>query len=224
MTKREEDVISDTILDKGQASTRLLSPSMYSIAEFIEKINPKDENFFKYIPNSFLNEEQKQAKAKALARELKISQKEKILPTVTPQDAFVDILKDPSINSISENTEKVNTLDEKNLNSLNDEDPPIADNNKKHNAKILKQKEDVAQSNPQLLEWLRIINAPSSINSISENTEKVNTLDEKNSKQLNDEDPPIADNNKKHSQDELRATLEAKVLAQEKKRVTSVKC
>ena len=50
---------------------------------------------------------------------------------------------------------------------------------KKHNAKILKQKEDVAQSNPQLYEWLRIINAPSSINSIPENTEKVNTLDEK---------------------------------------------
>ena len=503
-----------TIQDKSQASPRLLSPSTYSIAEFIEKINPKDENFFKYIPNSFLNEEQKQAKAKALARELKISQKEKILPTVTPQDAFVDILKDPSINSIPENIKKVNTSDEKNskplndeapigagnnekhsqdelratleakvanvvgghvvyneseerapkkengaldksasedrnkiisdtidkallnkgninekynqkkislvpeeiakyvlqasagqidifqkyiaingdniwheykshqneikenslkqiplspedikeaisaiynpdivesifsdinnptqrqsfvfakkstkghyvvveaiggknnpnivpvmilqfneeklnemfnfdktfgelffdndtkklnalntklnkenrvivaqfvstetiantprsprftniishndekintsdekiLNSLNDEDPPIADNNKKHNAKILKQKEDVAQSNPQLYEWLRIINAPSSINSITQNSEKVNTLDGKNSKQLNDEDPPIADNNKKNSQDELRATLEAKVLAQEKKRVAMVKC
>ena len=68
LTKREEDVISDTILDKGQASTRLLSPSTYSIAEFIEKINPKDKNFFKYIPNSFLSEEQKQAKANALAK------------------------------------------------------------------------------------------------------------------------------------------------------------
>ena len=50
-----------------------------------------------------------------------------------------------------------------------------------------------------------------SINSIPENTEKVNTLDEKNSKPLNDEDPPIADNNEKHSQDELRTELEAKV-------------
>ena len=47
--------------------------------------------------------------------------------------------------------------------------------------------------------------------SISPTDEKINTSDEKNSKQLNDEDPPIADNNKKHSQDELRATLEAKV-------------
>ena len=121
-----------TIQDKSQASPRLLSPSTYSIAEFIEKINPKDENFFKYIPNSFLNEEQKQAKAKALARELKISQKEKILPTVTPQDAFVDILKDPSINSIPENIKKVNTSDEKNSKPLNDEAPIGAGNNEKH--------------------------------------------------------------------------------------------
>lgn len=70
LTKREEDVISDTALQNGER-TRLVSPSMYSIADFIEKINPQDENFFKYIPNSFLNEEQKQAKANALAREAK---------------------------------------------------------------------------------------------------------------------------------------------------------
>ena len=75
----------------------------------------------------------------------------------------------------------------------------------------MKQKEDVAQVNPQLYEWLRTFNAPSSINSIPENTEKVNTLDEKNSKPLNDEAPIGAENVDKHSQDELRATLEAKV-------------
>ena len=92
----------------------MLSPSTYSIAEFIEKINPKDENFFKYIPNSFLSEEQKQAKAKALAREAK-----------------------------------------------------------KYGRSLTEEKPD---------------NPP-----------------------LNDEAPIGADNNKKHSQDELRATLEAKV-------------
>ena len=180
LTKREEDVISDTILDKGQVSTRLVSPSTYSIAEFIEKINPKDENFFKYIPNSFLSEEQKQAKAKALAREAK--KYGRSLTEEKPDNP-----------------------------PLNDEAPIGADNNKKHNAKILKQKEDVAQVNPQLLEWLRTFNAPSSINSITQNSEKVNTLDEINSKPLNDEAPIGEDNNKKHSQDELRATLEAKV-------------
>ena len=48
-------------------------------------------------------------------------------------------------------------------------------------------------------------------NIIPENTKKVNTSDEKNSKPLNDEDPPMADSNEKLSQDELRATLEGKV-------------
>ena len=82
---------------------------------------------------------------------------------------------------------------------------------KKHGAKILKEKEDVAQVNPQLYKWLRTFNAPSSINSITENFEKVNTSDEKNSKPLNDEDPIGADSNEKLSQDELRAALEGKV-------------
>ena len=47
--------------------------------------------------------------------------------------------------------------------------------------------------------------------SIPPTDEKINTSDEKNSKPLNDENPPIADNNENHSQDELRAELEAKV-------------
>ena len=71
----------------------------------------------------------------------------------------------------------------------------------------MKQKEDVAQVNPQLYEWLRTFNAPSSINSIPENTEKVNTLDEINSKPLNDEAPIGAENVDKHSQDELEAKV-----------------
>ena len=62
---------------------------------------------------------------------LKINEKEKILPTVTPQNTFDDIPKDLSINSITENFEKVNTSDEKNSKPLNDEDPPIADSNEK---------------------------------------------------------------------------------------------
>ena len=43
---------------------------------------------------------------------LKISQKEKISSTVTPQQAFDD-MRDLSTNSITENSEKVNTLGEK---------------------------------------------------------------------------------------------------------------
>ena len=51
--------------------------------------------------------------------------------------------------------------------------------------------------------------SPRFTNIISHNDEKINTSDEKNSKQLNDEDPPIADNNKKHSQAWREARLES---------------
>lgn len=67
-----------------------------------------------------------------------------------------------------------------------------------------------ANASPQLTSKTPV-DYPATTNIVPENTEKVNTLDEKNSKPLNDEDPPIADNNEKHSQDELRAELEAKV-------------
>ena len=50
-----------------------------------------------------------------------------------------------------------------------------------------------------------------SVDSITENSEKVNTIDEKFLKQLNDESPLISDKNEKNSQDELRATLEEKL-------------
>ena len=60
------------------------------------------------------------AKVADVVNVLKISQKEKILPTVTPQNTFDDIPKDLSINSITESSEKVNTFDEKNSKPLND--------------------------------------------------------------------------------------------------------
>ena len=53
--------------------------------------------------------------------------------------------------------------------------------------------------------------ATPSVNIIPPTDEKINTSDEKNSNPLYDKDPPIADNVGKQSQDELRATLEAKV-------------
>ena len=64
-----------------------------------------------------------------------------------------------------------------------------------------------ANASPQLTSKT-LVDYPATTNIIPENTKKVNTSDEKNSKPLNDEDPPIADSNEKLSQDELRATLE----------------
>ncbi|MBE6589122.1 MAG: hypothetical protein E7643_02985 [Ruminococcaceae bacterium] len=60
--------MDDTILE-NQASTRLLPVSDISIAQLIEKINPFDEKFFKYIPDAMLTEEQIRAKDRALEKE-----------------------------------------------------------------------------------------------------------------------------------------------------------
>ena len=134
---------------------------------------------------------------------LKISQKEKNLSIATPK-LFGDMPEVLPTNSITENSEEVNTLGEKNSKQLNDEDSPIADNNKKHSqdelratleAKVsnivnvlkISQKEKISSTvtPQQAFDDMRDL----SINSIPEKTEKVNTSDEKNSKPLNDEAP-----------------------------------
>lgn len=57
--------MGDTILE-NKASTRLLPASNISVPQLINKVNPQDENFFKYIPSEFLNREQLEAKKQAL--------------------------------------------------------------------------------------------------------------------------------------------------------------
>ena len=59
--------MGNTTLDKNQASTYLLPVSNISIADLFSKINIKDENFFKYIPDGFLNDEQTEANEAEIA-------------------------------------------------------------------------------------------------------------------------------------------------------------
>ena len=100
--------------------------STYSITSIKEKINTSDEKNSKPLndetpigadSNENLSQDELratlEAKVSNVVNVLKINQKEKISSTVTPQQAFDD-MRDLSINSIPENTEKVNTLDEKN--------------------------------------------------------------------------------------------------------------
>lgn len=65
---KKTGVMDDTILE-NQASTRLLPVSDISISRLIENINPSDENFFKYVPDAMLTEEQIRAKDRALEKE-----------------------------------------------------------------------------------------------------------------------------------------------------------
>ncbi len=50
-------------------------PSIISIAELFQKINPIDKSFLKYLPDGFLNEEQRAAKQQALAEDAKKAEK-----------------------------------------------------------------------------------------------------------------------------------------------------
>ena len=68
LTRIETGVMGDTASLDGRR-TRLLPVSDISIPQFIEKINPRDEKFFKYIPDEFLNNDQKEAKKRALAKD-----------------------------------------------------------------------------------------------------------------------------------------------------------
>lgn len=67
MTKIEADVKGKTV-DPGQAPS-LLSASEYNIADIFREINPQDAHFLKYVPDSFLTDEQASAKQRALAED-----------------------------------------------------------------------------------------------------------------------------------------------------------
>ena len=58
-----QEVANDSV---AQQVTR---PSTISISDFFKKINPSDKSFLKYIPDGFLNTEQKRAKQEALAED-----------------------------------------------------------------------------------------------------------------------------------------------------------
>lgn len=70
MTKIETGVLSDTA-PRNEERTRLIPISDISIPRLIENINPTDENFFKYIPDSMLTDAQRNAKRRALEKEAK---------------------------------------------------------------------------------------------------------------------------------------------------------
>lgn len=55
--------------DQARTYSPTMSSSDISVAELVKKINPSDGDFLKYIPDSMLDETQKQAKAKALQKQ-----------------------------------------------------------------------------------------------------------------------------------------------------------
>ena len=70
LTKIETGVEGNTA-SENQMATSLIPISNISIPELFSKINPKDKKFLKYVPDEFLNEEQKVAKQEALEEDAK---------------------------------------------------------------------------------------------------------------------------------------------------------
>ena len=68
LTKTETGVTGNTA-SENQIRTSLIPVSNISLHDLFENINPEDGEFLKYIPDGFLNKEQKQAKERALEEE-----------------------------------------------------------------------------------------------------------------------------------------------------------
>ena len=114
-------VMDDTITEEKRSSTRLLPVFIYSVPQLIKKINTSDENFFKYMPDELLTDEQKKAKQNAIAKENakyhRFSMEEDPanfilrLNTLNKQMPTYD-LAGSSKDSIPDSTEKSNPSDE----------------------------------------------------------------------------------------------------------------
>ena len=91
----------------------LFSGSMISLRELFENVNPKDGRFLKYVPDGFLNEEQKKSKKIAFERQEKEYQKFNKEKRTNTAETEAPIMKSGRLavsalnNSISNEGEKI---------------------------------------------------------------------------------------------------------------------
>ena len=69
LTKIEAEVLGTTSASDAGGPLSLLSASAISLRQIFENVNPADGRFLKYVPDGFLNEAQKDAKAQALRQQ-----------------------------------------------------------------------------------------------------------------------------------------------------------
>ena len=69
LTKIEAEVLGTTSASNAGGPLSLLSASAISLRQIFENVNPADGRFLKYVPDGFLNEAQKDAKAQALRQQ-----------------------------------------------------------------------------------------------------------------------------------------------------------
>lgn len=61
MTKIEAGVLGRAVNDENHIALSLIPTSEYSLVDIFKNVNQLDKHFLKYIPNSFLTEEQKKS-------------------------------------------------------------------------------------------------------------------------------------------------------------------
>lgn len=69
LTKIEAEVLGTTSASNAGGPLSLLPASAISLRQIFENVNPADGRFLKYVPDGFLNEAQKNAKAQALRQQ-----------------------------------------------------------------------------------------------------------------------------------------------------------
>ena len=107
------------------------------------------------------------------------------MPNAKAEDSTISIELN-TVKDINSKNQKYNLV----VSVFNAKDNYIKNNISNHGVLVEYKKEDLTQVNPQLYEWLATINDKSSNNSISENSEKINTFDKK----IDDERKSISKN------------------------------
>ena len=69
LTKIDLEVVDAGVPSETGDVPHLLSRSTISLQQLFENVNPKDGRFLKYVPDGFLNDEQRQAKQEALRKQ-----------------------------------------------------------------------------------------------------------------------------------------------------------
>lgn len=69
LTKIDLEVVDTGVPDNAGDVPHLFSRSIISLRQIFENVNEKDARFLKYVPDGFLNEQQKAAKEKALQKQ-----------------------------------------------------------------------------------------------------------------------------------------------------------
>ncbi len=109
-----DGIKKDRVAGMGVPNTRShirTSPVTISIRDLFSKINPKDREFLKYIPNEFLNEAQRKAKEEILAEESKTKSKnESTVNNNSMQKSKENTSKDSFSVASEEFTTKMNKL------------------------------------------------------------------------------------------------------------------